>query len=78
MSEVQLTAYNVKTKEIVRPKEDGHGNVEGEIARLEKEVERAEKMLANESFTARAPSDVVEAEQTKLEQYRAELEALAG
>jgi valyl-tRNA synthetase len=63
---------------VVRPKEDGRGNIEAEIARLKNEVERAEKKLADERFRERAPSDVVEAEQTKLEQYRAELDALRG
>jgi valyl-tRNA synthetase len=63
---------------VVRPEADGQGDVEAEIGRLRKEVERAERMLANESFLARAPEEVVEAEKAKLEQYRAELEALGG
>jgi valyl-tRNA synthetase len=33
-------------------------------------------MLANEKFVANAAADVVDAERTKLEQYRAELDAL--
>jgi valyl-tRNA synthetase len=63
---------------VVKPRSDGQGDVESEIARLRKEVERAEHLLSNESFVARAPRDVVEAEQTKLAEYRAELEALGG
>jgi valyl-tRNA synthetase len=61
---------------VVRPTEDGRGDVEGERARLAKEIQRSEKMLANDRFVANASSDVVEGERRKLEQYRAELDAL--
>ena len=44
-----------------------------EIARLESEVARSEKKLANESFVAKASADVVAAERAKLEEYRREL-----
>jgi valyl-tRNA synthetase len=44
-----------------------------EIARLESEVARSEKKLANESFVAKASPDVVVAERAKLEEYRREL-----
>jgi valyl-tRNA synthetase len=63
---------------VVRPeraKQNG-GSVDAEIARLEGEIKRAEGMLANESFTARAPAHVVEAEREKLERYRRELDAI--
>ncbi len=63
---------------VVRPdrvKSDGDRRGE-EIARLEQEIVRAEKMLANERFVANAPADVVEAERTKLERYRRELDAV--
>jgi valyl-tRNA synthetase len=63
---------------VVRPKEDGHGDVAVEVGRLRKEILRAEKMLANERFVANAPPDVVEAEHAKLAQYQAELAALGG
>ena len=66
---------------VVRPervKTDGAGRVDEEIARLEQEIARAEKMLANERFVANAPTDVVEAERTKLERYRRELEAIGN
>jgi valyl-tRNA synthetase len=43
---------------------------------LESEIKRAAGKLANESFTAKAPPAVVEAERVKLEALRAELEAL--
>ena len=45
--------------------------------RLRKEIERAEKMLANERFVANAPADVVEAEREKLARYRRELDAIS-
>ena len=63
---------------VVRPervKADGEGAA-AEIDRLRKEVERAEKMLANERFVENAPPDVVEAEREKLARYRRELDAL--
>jgi valyl-tRNA synthetase len=63
---------------VVRPREDGQGDTAAEIERLRKEVERSERMLGNASFVERAPRDVVEAEEAKLAQYRAELDALTG
>jgi valyl-tRNA synthetase len=65
---------------VVRPervKADGEGAA-AEIDRLRKEVERAEKMLANERFVENAPPEVVEAEREKLARYRRELDALSG
>jgi valyl-tRNA synthetase len=61
---------------VVRPSDDGQGDVEAERGRLRKEIERSEKMLANEKFVANAAPEVVEGERQKLEQYRAELDAL--
>ena len=61
---------------VVRPSENGQGDVEAERARVRKEIERSERMLANEKFVANAAPDVVDAERRKLEQYRAELDAL--
>jgi valyl-tRNA synthetase len=64
---------------VVRPERvKANGNAAAEIERLRKEVDRAEKMLANERFVANAPADVVEAERAKLARYRRELDALAG
>jgi valyl-tRNA synthetase len=60
-----------------RVKADG-GSAVAEIDRLRKEVERAEKMLANERFVENAAADVVEAEREKLAKYRRELDALSG
>jgi valyl-tRNA synthetase len=62
---------------VVRPSANGdQGDVEAERARVRKEIERSERMLANEKFVANAAPDVVAAEREKLEQYRAELDAL--
>jgi valyl-tRNA synthetase len=53
-----------------------------DLARLESEVARSEKKLANEAFIAKAAPDVVAAERAKLDDYRRELgrvrEALAA
>lgn len=58
------------------PVASGDGNVGAERARLEKEIARAEQMLANERFTSKAPAEVVDAERAKLERYRRELDAI--
>ena len=65
---------------VVRPRdsEDGAADREAEIARLRKEVARAEGMLGNERFTANAPAEVIEGEREKLARYRRELDALEG
>jgi len=55
-----------------------NGDAEAEIERLRKEIERAEKMLANERFVSRAPEEVVAAEREKLDCYRRELDALSN
>jgi valyl-tRNA synthetase len=47
-----------------------------EIVRLEAEVARSEKKLANEAFVAKASPDVVAGERAKLADYRAELARL--
>jgi valyl-tRNA synthetase len=62
---------------VVRPSED-HGDADAEIERVRAEIARAERMLGDERFVGNAPVDVVEGERTKLEQYRAELDALGG
>ncbi len=41
-----------------------------ELEKLDGEIERAERKLANESFVAKAPAAVVDAERAKLEKYR--------
>jgi valyl-tRNA synthetase len=44
-------------------------------AKLEAEIERGQRKLANQGFVAKAPADVVRAERDKLERLRAELES---
>jgi valyl-tRNA synthetase len=64
---------------VVRPErapQQENGNVDAERARLHREIERAEKQLANERFVQNAPADVVAAERQKLERYRRELDAI--
>ena len=64
---------------VVKPERvKADGDPTAEIERLRGEIARAEGMLGNERFVARAPEDVVEAEREKLARYRRELEALGG
>ena len=63
---------------VVRPREDGAGDRDAEVARVRKELERVEGKLQNASFTEKAPREVVEAEEAKRAQYLAELDALGG
>jgi valyl-tRNA synthetase len=64
---------------VVKPKDGAaNGNASAEIDRLQKEVERAEQMLANERFVRNAAPEVVEAEREKLARYRRELDALSN
>ena len=44
--------------------------------KLEAEIERAERKLANQGFVAKAPEAVVAAEREKLDRWRAELRSL--
>ena len=63
---------------VVKPERArANGNAEAELARLRKEIERGERMLANEKFVANAKPDVVEAEREKLARNRRELDALS-
>jgi len=61
---------------VVRPTDDGGGDLDTERARVAKEIERAERMLANEKFVANAAPEAVDAEREKLAQYVAERDAL--
>lgn len=47
-----------------------------EKAKLEGEIDRVDKKLSNERFTAKAPADVVEAEKAKGEKYKEMLESV--
>ena len=63
---------------VVRPERSKvNGNAAAEIERLRREIERGERMLANEKFVANAKPEVVEAEHEKLARYRRELDALS-
>ncbi|MDX6423109.1 MAG: valyl-tRNA synthetase, partial [Gaiellaceae bacterium] len=73
---MELDADETRIFDAKRVQPGGEGDPQVEIDRLEKEIARAEGMLANERFTSKAPSDVVEAEREKLERYRRELDAL--
>jgi valyl-tRNA synthetase len=74
---LELTGDSARIFEaVVRPAEDGQGDVEAERARVQKEIERAERMLANEKFVANAAPEAVAAEREKLAQYLAERDAL--
>jgi len=57
--------------------EAANARMEARREELRSEVARAEGKLANESFVARAPAEVVEEEREKLARYNAELEELA-
>ncbi|HEX5247185.1 MAG TPA: valine--tRNA ligase [Gaiellaceae bacterium] len=62
---------------VVKPeRQKANGDADAERERLRKEIERAERMLENERFLAKAPPDVVEGERAKLERYRRELETI--
>jgi valyl-tRNA synthetase len=64
---------------VVKPAEAaGDGNAAAEIERLQKEIARAEGMLANDNFVENAPAAVVEAERDKLARYRRELDAISN
>src|SRR5439155_1473931 len=64
---------------VVRPAQSaGDGNAGAEIERLQKEIARAEGMLANDRFVQSAPADVVQAEREMLARYRRELDALSS
>nr|MBA2296424.1 class I tRNA ligase family protein [Actinomycetota bacterium] len=63
---------------VVRPERaKANGNAEKELVRLRGEIERGERMLANEKYVANAKPDVVEAEREKLARHRRELDALS-
>jgi valyl-tRNA synthetase len=56
--------------------EGAERRAEAKRAKVQAEIERAERKLANDGFVAKAPADVVQAERDKLKRLRAELEAL--
>ena len=63
---------------VVKPERSRvNGDASAEIERLQGEIARGEKMLANEKFVANAKAEVVEAEREKLARYRRELDAIS-
>ena len=56
--------------------DEAAGRLAARRAQLEQEVARAEGKLANEGFLSKAPTEVVEAERAKLDEYRSALERL--
>jgi valyl-tRNA synthetase len=75
---IKLTGDAERLFELVVKPTDSQGDVEAEVGRVRAEIARAERMLGDERFVGNAPAEVVDAEREKLEQYRAELEALGG
>jgi valyl-tRNA synthetase len=64
---------------VVRPERaQANGDVGAERERLRAEIARAEKMLANEGYVAKAPPAVVAETREKLERYRRELDSLGA
>ena len=63
---------------VVRPSEDETRarSAEAERERVRKEIERSERMLANEKFVANATPEAVASEREKLAQYLDERDAL--
>ncbi len=55
--------------------EEARRRIAARREKLEGEIERLERKLANERFTERAPAEVVQAERDKLAEYRAALDA---
>jgi valyl-tRNA synthetase len=49
---------------------------DAERARLQSEIERSQRKLANDGFVAKAPADVVQAEREKLARLQAEVQSL--
>ena len=56
--------------------EKERARLESELQKLTGEIERVEKKLANESFVAKAPAAVVDAERQKLAKYQENLEGV--
>jgi valyl-tRNA synthetase len=74
---IKLTGDSARIFEaVVRPTDDGQGDVDAERTRVQKEIDRAERMLANEKFLENAAPEAVAGEREKLAQYLAERDAL--
>jgi valyl-tRNA synthetase len=58
--------------------DEAAGRLSARREQLEQEIARAEGKLSNEGFVSKAPPEVVEAERTKLDEYRRALERLGS
>ena len=58
--------------------DEARARVEKRREHLLGEVERAQRKLANENFVSKAPTDVVDEERRKLDEYRDALRRLEG
>ena len=56
--------------------EKERARLEGEMKKLTDEIDRVQKKLANESFVAKAPAAVVDAERGKLAKYQENLDGV--
>ena len=58
--------------------EKERARLEGEAKKLAEEIDRVKKKLSNESFVAKAPAAVVDAERAKLAKYTENLEGVTA
>ncbi|QBF34554.1 valine--tRNA ligase [Mycoplasmopsis phocirhinis] len=64
----------VNIEQSIEQKNEYINSIKSKIGELENEIERAQKMLNNPNFIAKAPSNKIELEQQKLQKYTKELE----
>jgi valyl-tRNA synthetase len=57
-------------------KDDELARLDKEIAKVQSEIDRINKKLANESFTSKAPAAVIESEKAKLDGYNISMQKL--
>ena len=74
-AEKQSVSTVVHGAEVILPLK-GVLDIADELARLDKEIARAEKKLANPGFVGKAPAAVVEAEKEKVVNYKLDLETV--
>ena len=68
------TVYSPMAEMIDTEKEKARLN--GELAKVNQEIERLERKLSNAEFVAKAPEKVVEGEQAKLEKYNSQKQGI--
>ena len=78
----EYTLFNANTFDVyvdftsVVDKDEEINKINAEIVKVKAELERAEKMLSNEAFVAKAPEKLIEGEKAKKEKYTEMLEKL--